>query len=140
MLFEMLFKLFMRVQIFVFRRTHGKSMSFMRGMPILLLTTVGRKSGKSRTTPLMYFRDGDSYVISASNNGRDQYPSWFHNLKNSSQVEIEVPGRRLMVSPTIATKDEQTRLWAELVAQAPFFDDYKKGTTRSIPLVLLRPK
>ena len=139
MLFEMLFKLFTRVQVFIFRRTHGKNMSFMRGMPILLLTTVGRKSGKSRTTPLMYVCDGDNYVICASNNGRDKYPSWFHNLKSSSQVEIEVPGKHFMVSPTIATDDEQTRLWAQLVAQAPFFDDYKNGTTRPIPLVLLRP-
>jgi deazaflavin-dependent oxidoreductase (nitroreductase family) len=115
-------------------------MSFMRGMPILLLNTVGRKSGKSRTTPLMYFRDGDYYVISASNNGRDKHPSWFHNLKNSSQVEIEIPGKRLIVSPTIATKEEHTRLWSQLVAQAPFFDGYRKSTTRPIPLVLLRPQ
>jgi deazaflavin-dependent oxidoreductase (nitroreductase family) len=140
MIFDTLFKLFTRVQVFVFRRTHGKIMSFMRGMPILLLTTIGRKSGKSRTAPLMYIRYGENYVISASNNGRDKYPSWFHNLKNSSQVEIEVPGKQFMVSPTIATEDEQTRLWAQLVAQAPFFDDYRKGTTRPIPLVLLRPK
>jgi F420H(2)-dependent quinone reductase len=139
MIFEMLFKLFMKVQIFVFRRTQGKSMSSMRGMPILLLNTVGRKSGKSRTTPLMYILDGDNYVICASNNGRDKYPSWFHNLKNSSQVEIVIPGRCLRVSPAIATEREQTRLWAQLVAQAPFFEVYKKGTSRPIPLVLLRP-
>ena len=111
MIFETLFKLFMQVQIFIFRRTQGKRMSFMRGMPILLLNTVGRKTGKSRTIPLMYFRDGDSYVISASNNGRDKYPSWFHNLKHASRVEIEIPGRHVMTSPSIATEDEQERLW-----------------------------
>ena len=88
----------------------------------------------------MYFRDGDSYVISASNNGRDKYPSWFHNLKHASRVEIEIPGRHVMASPSIATEDEQARLWPQLVAQAPFFDDYRKGTTRPIPLVLLRPQ
>jgi F420H(2)-dependent quinone reductase len=140
MIFETLFKIVQRVQIFIFRRTQGKSMSSMRGMPILLLNTLGRKSGKSRTTPLMYFRDGENYVITASNLGRDQYPSWFYNLKNSSQVEIEVPGQRLVVSPSIASESEQARLWPQLVAQAPFFDEYRKGTTRPIPLVLLRPR
>src|SRR5215212_9589646 len=139
MIFETLFKVVTRVQIFIFRRTQGKRMAYMRGMPILLLNTVGRKSGKSRTTPLMYFRDGENYVITASNLGRDQYPSWFYNLKNSSQVEIEVPGQRLVVSPSIASESEQARLWPQLVAQAPFFDEYRKGTTRPIPLVLLRP-
>ena len=119
----------MQLQIFIFRQTRGKWMSSMRGMPVLLLNTVGRKSGKPRTTPLMYIRDGDAYVVTASNNGRDKHPAWFHNLEASPQVEIEIPGKRLPVLASKATPAEHDRLWAQLIAQAPFFDGYQKGTT-----------
>ena len=124
-----MFKLFMQLQIFIFRRTRGKWMSSMRGMPVLLLNTVGRKSGKPRTTPLMYIRDGGAYVITASNSGADKHPAWFHNLEASPRVEIEIPGKRLPVSASKATPAEHDRLWAQQVAQAPFFDGYQKGTT-----------
>lgn len=140
MVFNTLFKMFMRVQIAVFRLTNGKAMSAMRGMPILILTTLGRKTGNRRTTPLMYLRDGESYVITASNNGKDRQPAWFLNLQASPQVQIEVPGTRLDVSASVATQKERERLWAQLVARAPFFDGYQKGTTRTIPMVLLRPR
>lgn len=139
MLFDRLFKLFTRLQIAVFRRTNGRRMAFMRGMPVLLLTTVGRKTRRQRTTPLMYIRDGDNYVVTASNNGRDSHPAWFYNLQGSPQIYIEVPGKRLQAIASIATTAEQDRLWPQLVAQAPFFDDYQKGTTRPIPMVLLKP-
>jgi len=111
----------------------------MRGMPILLLITVGRKTWQRRTTPLMYIRDGDSYVITASNNGRDTHPAWFLNLEATPQVTIEVPGKRLQAIASTATTAERERLWPQLVAQAPFFDDYQKGTARPIPMVRLRP-
>jgi deazaflavin-dependent oxidoreductase (nitroreductase family) len=140
MVFAWLFKLFMRLQISVFRRTNGKQMAYMRGMPVLLLTTIGRKTRQQRTTPLMYVRDGDNYVIAASNNGRDSHPGWFHNLQASPQVYIEVPGKRLQAIASVATTAERERLWPQLVAQAPFFDDYQKGTAPPIPMVLLRPK
>ena len=139
MVFISLFKMFMRVQIAVFRLTNGKAMSAVRGMPILLLTTIGRKTGKRRTTPLMYLRDGESYVITASNNGRDRQPAWFLNLQASPQGQIDVPGKRLDMSASVAAQKERDRLWAQLVAKAPFFDGYQKGTARLIPMVLLRP-
>jgi F420H(2)-dependent quinone reductase len=136
---DSLFKLFTKLQIAVFRRTNGKSMASMRGMPVLLLTTVGRKTRQQRTTPLMYIRDGDAYIITASNNGRDSHPAWFYNLQASPQVTIEVPGKRLQVIASVATTVERERLWPKLVAQAPFFDGYQKGTARPIPMVLLMP-
>jgi deazaflavin-dependent oxidoreductase (nitroreductase family) len=128
MVFEFLFKVFVKVQIGVFRLTNGRAMSAMRGMPVLLLTTVGRKTGKHRTTPLMYTQDGERYVITASNNGRDWHPAWFHNLQASPKVQIEVPGKRLDVSASVATQVERDRLWPQLVSRAPFFDEYRKGT------------
>jgi len=112
----------------------------MRGTPVLLLNTVGRKTGKPRTTPVMYIRDDDAYVITASNGGADKHPAWFLNIEASPQVEIEVPGKRIPVLASIATPVEHERLWAQLVARAPGFDGYQKGTTRIIPMVLLRPR
>ena len=132
------FKLFMFVQITLFRLTNGRLMASMRGMPVLLLNTVGRKTGKKRTTPLMYIKDGDDYIITASNNGRDHHPGWFYNLKESPQVTIEVPGQKLLVNASVATKEQSARLWPELISKAPFFDKYRKGTLRDIPMVILR--
>ena len=140
MAFDVLFRVFIRFQIAVFRWTNGRAMSAMRGMPILLLTTVGRKTGKRRTTPLMYIRDGERYVITASNNGKARHPAWFHNLQASPQVQIEVPGERLDVSASVATQRERDRLWPQLVSKAPFFDGYQRNTSRLIPMVLLKPR
>ena len=139
MIFDRVFKLFTRLQVAVFRRSNGKRMAFMRGMPVLLLTTVGRKTRQQRTTPLMYIRDGDVYVITASNNGRDNHPAWFYNLQADPQVTIEVPGKRLQATASTATPAERERLWPQLVTQAPFFDNYQKGTARPIPMMLVRP-
>lgn len=137
MIFNRLFQLFTRLQIAVFRRTGGKRMASMRGMPVLLLTTVGRKTQMPRTTPLMYIRDAEAYVITGSNNGRDHQPAWFYNLQASPQVVIEVPGKRLTATASVATPAERERLWPQLVARAPFFDDYQKNTSRTIPMVIL---
>ena len=140
MVFEALFKIFIRFQIAAFRLTNGRAMSAIRGMPILLLTTVGRKTGKRRTTPLMYIRDGERYVITASNNGKARHPAWFHNLQASPQAQIEIPGERLDASASVATQIERDRLWPQLVSKAPFFDGYQRNTSRLIPMVLLKPR
>jgi len=132
------FKLFLLIQITIFRLTNGRLMASMRGMPVLLLNTVGRKTGKKRTTPLMYVKDGDDFIITASNNGRDHHPGWFYNLKECPQVTIEVPDRKLLVNASVATKEESARLWPILISEAPFFDKYRKGTSRNIPMVVLR--
>jgi F420H(2)-dependent quinone reductase len=138
--FAWLFKLFTKIQVAIFRSTNGKMLASMRDMPILLLSTVGRKSGRIRTTPLMYLRDGENYVIIASNNGRDRHPAWFYNLQASPQVEIEIPGKRLQATASVASPDERDHLWPILVAKAPFYDGYRKKTSRSIPMVFLKPR
>jgi deazaflavin-dependent oxidoreductase (nitroreductase family) len=91
-MFAALFGFFVRIQIAVFRLTHGRLMSNVRGMPILLLTTLGRRSGRRRTTPLMYLRDGEDYVIIASNLGRLHHPAWFYNLQASPRRRSRSPG------------------------------------------------
>ena len=135
----MLFRIFIGLHVAVFRFTNGKILSYISGMPILLLSTRGRKSGKTRTTPVTYIRDGENYVITASNNGRDNHPAWFYNLQAESQAGLELPGKKLQVTATVATQAERERLWPELVKQAPFFDRYQKSTDRIIPMVVLKP-
>lgn len=139
-MFEMLFRLFIKLQIAVFRRTNGRRMAILKGMPVLLLNTVGRKSKKQRTTPVMYIRDGENYVITASNSGNEHAPGWFYNLQSTPRVTIEVPGKQLQVISSIVPSAEKTRLWSQLIAQAPFFDGYRKKTSRVIPMILLQPE
>jgi len=129
---------FMRFQVYMYRRSGGKRMGHLRGMPVLLLTTVGRKTGKERVTPVMYLRDGDNYVVTASNNGRDKQPSWLLNLKAHPQTKIEVDGITRSVMAQQASVEEKGRLWPQLVERAPFFEGYQRSTKRDIPMVILR--
>jgi F420H(2)-dependent quinone reductase len=138
--FKFLFYLFTRFQILIFRFTGGRALASMRGMPVLLLTTTGRKTGKRRTTPLMYIRDGEKYVITASNSGSDHGPAWYRNLLAEPGVEVDVPGRRLHVQSAVAKPAEHEKYWAQLVTRAPFFEAYRKGTSRHIPIVILTPQ
>ncbi len=129
----------MRLQVFVYRRSGGRRMAHLRGMPILVLTTAGRRTGKERVTPVMYFQDGESFVITASNNGRDRQPSWFLNLKAQPQAKIEVGGMTKVVIARQASVEERGRLWPQLVERAPFFDGYQQNAPREIPMVILKP-
>jgi F420H(2)-dependent quinone reductase len=129
----------MRMQVLVYRRSGGKRMGRLRGMPVLLLTTVGRKTGKRRVTPVMYMREGNSFVITASNNGRDGQPGRFLNLIAQPKTTIEVDGITKSVSAIRASTKEKERLWPQLVERAPFFEGYQKSAKRDIPMVILRP-
>ncbi len=138
MIGKWIFKQFMRFQIFMYRRSGGKTLGRVRGMPVLLLTTVGRKTGKQHVTPVMYLRDGENYVVTASNNGADKHPGWFVNLQSNPQTTIEVGNMTRGVLAHQASPEEKKRLWTQLVEQAPFFEDYQKKTTRDIPMVILQ--
>ena len=129
----------MGLQIFVIRRSGGKKMAHLRGMPVLLLTTVGRKSGKRRVTPVMFVRDGSNFVVTASNNGAKSNPAWFLNLMANARVTIEVGGSTREATAHKANPEERERLWTQLVQKAPFFEGYSKGTKREIPMVVLQP-
>ena len=139
MIGKWLFQQIIRLQIYMYRRSGGKRMGHVRGMPLLLLTTIGRKTGEQRVTPVMYIRDGDNYVITASNSGADKHPNWFLNLKANPRTTIEVGSMTVSVTARQASPEEKAGLWAQLVAQAPFFEDYTKKTTRNIPMVILQP-
>jgi F420H(2)-dependent quinone reductase len=108
-------------------------------MPVLLLTTTGRRTGKERTWPVGYMRDGDAYVIVASNGGLAAHPSWYYNLTAEPRVVIEVGGERKAVQATTTDGTERSRLWARIVDRYSNFTKYQDGVTRELAVVLLRP-
>ena len=129
----------MAMHVFLYRRTNGAIGGRDRNMPILLLTTTGRKTGKRRTRPVMYLQDGTNYVIVASNAGMDSHPAWFWNLRHNPRVMIEVGDVKMAALAELANPTEREWLWSELVAKAPFYADYQKHTAREIPVLILRP-
>ena len=108
------------------------------GDKLLLLTTRGAKSGVVRTTPLVYHRDGDRYVIAASKGGAPSHPGWYHNLVKNREAEIEVGTDKFKVRATpIAKGPERDRLYNAHGENFAAFKDYPKKTTRIIPVVVL---
>src|SRR2546430_16098075 len=123
-----------------FRANSGEIKSGMfAGAPILLLTTIGAKSGERRTMPLAFTRDGDSYVVIASKGGAPTHPAWFHNLVAHPEVTIEVGGEKMSATARVAEGEERDRLFRAQAELMPNFDDYQKNTTRVIPVVVLEP-
>jgi deazaflavin-dependent oxidoreductase (nitroreductase family) len=108
------------------------------GRPMLILTTIGAKSGKLRETPVTCSRDDDAWVIVASNNGAPEDPAWYHNLVSSPHVTIEVDGRAFEVVAEIADEGERRRLYDRHAALHPSFLEYPALTSRVIQVVVLR--
>ena len=120
-----------------YRLSGGRLMGSMRGAPILLLTTTGRKSRKWRSTPLAYVPEGDSYVLMASNAGRPSHPAWYLNLRQEPAATIRVKTRTLPVRAETLGSEERARLWQRLREMSPFPDEYQSKTSRVIPLIRL---
>ena len=131
--------LFLSLYVGLYRLTGGRFGGSMRGFKILLLHTIGRKSGQAHTTPLGYFENDGGYVIVASNSGSDKNPGWYYNLKNGSQVEIEMQDRRLQAQVQMIDSASRPAIWKKIVAAAPNYGAYEKQTKREIPLVWLKP-
>jgi deazaflavin-dependent oxidoreductase (nitroreductase family) len=107
------------------------------GVPTLLLTTRGRKSGQLRRTALIYGRTGDSYVVVASQGGDPRHPAWYLNLDADPDVHVQVKADEFDARARTATGEERARLWREMVRIWPAYDDYQARTDREIPVVVL---
>ena len=107
------------------------------GRDVLILTTKGAKSGETRVTPIVYTRDGERYVIVASKGGAPTHPSWFHNLKAHPHVTLEVDGEAFPAHARVVDEDDYERLYQHHASINPGFHDYRKKTTRKIPVVVL---
>jgi len=108
--------------------------------PMLLLDHVGAKSGRNRTTPLAYLRDGENFVIVASKGGHPRNPAWFHNLKAHPDTSVQVGSKHVPVHARVVEGEEHERLWREVVDLYSGYADYQERTDRQIPLVVLEPR
>ena len=123
----------------VYRATGGRLFGRMGKSPILLLNTVGRKTGMKRTSPLLYVMDGEDFVIIASKGGAPTHPAWYLNLKANPDATVEVGDREVRVRAEEVDSQEKDRLWQKMVEMYPPYDDYQTRTKREIPLLVLRP-
>ena len=133
-------KLMSAAQTFLIRASGGRLFTrFLRGAPVGLLTTVGRKSGQRRTLPLIFLEDGERIVLVASQGGMPRHPIWYLNLEANPEVEFQVRGRRRSYKAHTASPEEKLALWPRLCEIYPAYDDYQARTDREIPVVLLEP-
>jgi deazaflavin-dependent oxidoreductase (nitroreductase family) len=140
-------KVMSSVNVRVYRLTGGRIGGTWRigagwrdPVPICLLEHRGRRTGKLRTTPLVYLRDGDNVVVVASQAGRPHHPLWFRNLQADPDVTVQVRRDRRPMRARTAETAERGRLWPRLVDLYADYDSYQSWTDREIPVVVLEPR
>lgn len=121
----------------VYRETNGETGYIWNGVPILLLTTQGRKSGEPRTVPLIYRQVGELSVVIASKGGSAAHPAWFLNILDNPEVEVQIKADVFPARARIAEGAEREALWAEAASAWPQYDTYQTRTDRLIPVVAL---
>ena len=117
--------------------TNGEDGHIWKGVPTLLLTTLGRRSGKPRRLGLIYGEDGDRYVIVASKGGAEKHPEWYLNLLDNPEVQVQILADRFRAHARTATPEEHKALWPHMAKIWPDYNKYQKKTSRQIPLVIL---
>lgn len=127
------------MHITLYRLSGGAMGGMVEGVPNLLLTTTGRKSGKKFTTPLFYFTHDGAWVVVASAAGAASDPNWWKNLQANPEAQVQVGPHRFRVRAEAAPEELKQRLWPFFALHYPAYDEYQKRTERSIPLVMLRP-
>lgn len=120
-----------------YEATGGKEGHAWEGTQTLLLTTVGRRSGEPRTTPLIYAPFGDAYTIVASKGGADEPPAWYLNLAAEPNVEVQIWDERFKARARTASAEEKPAIWKTMVSEWPAYDEYQQRTEREIPVVVL---
>lgn len=131
-------RLFWKVHPQIYQLSSGRIGGSLLGLPVLLLTTKGRKSGLPRTKALMYLPYEGDFVVIASNLGQDHHPHWWLNLQTDPEAEVEIRGEKIPVVAREAEGEERQKIWQQLIAKAPSYDAYKDKTSRSIPVVVLQ--
>jgi F420H(2)-dependent quinone reductase len=123
----------------LYEKTDGR-FTWLGGLPVLLLRTVGCKTGQARTAALVYLKDGDDLVVVASNGGSDKSPGWFFNVQKSPDVNVQIGRQRKRMRARVADKQERVRLWPLVNRNnSNRYDAYQAETPREIPLVILSP-
>lgn len=132
-----------RVNVAVYRATGGRiggrwrvGSAFPRGVPVCLVTTIGRKSGRPRTAPLLFLEDGDKVILVASQGGLPKHPLWFRNIQANPEVTVQIRSRIRTMRARVASDAERAAYWPRLTAMYPDFDKYQSWTDRVIPVVV----
>jgi deazaflavin-dependent oxidoreductase (nitroreductase family) len=137
-------RLYARSHAVVYARTAGRlggALRVARGArpPVLLLVTIGRRSGTVRTTPLIYLRDGDDLVVIAANAGHPSDPAWWLNLAADPRATVQIGAERRAVVAHAAEGDRRDRLWRRFAAMYAGLEDYQRQARRRFPVVVLAP-
>jgi len=132
-----LIKLFWRIHPKIYHWSGGRIGSSIMGLPVLLLTTKGRKTGLLRTKALMYIPYGENFVVYASNLGESKHPAWWLNLETNSKATVEVKGTSYNVRAREAEGEEREKLWHKVTDRVPAYNQYQTRTSRRIPVVVL---
>lgn len=128
-----------RKQVELYEGTDGAEGADMRGLPVIIVTHHGRKTGAIRKTPLMRVIDGDKYVLVGSRGGAAEHPLWVHNLRADADVEIRDKTAVHQMRAREVQGKERTRLWKIAVATYPSYEEYQQKTARVIPVFLAEP-
>jgi deazaflavin-dependent oxidoreductase (nitroreductase family) len=123
-----------------FRKNHGKVGGYFKGAPLLILHNTGARSGKARLNPMMYFKDGDRYLVFASKGGADTNPDWYYNIKANPDVQIEVGDETVHAHAEEISGPERDRLYGLQASIYPTFREYQLKTKRIIPVIALVPR
>jgi deazaflavin-dependent oxidoreductase (nitroreductase family) len=124
----------------LYRRTGGRwGRRWFAGAPVMVLQTTGRRSGRIRSTPVLYLRDGDRFVVMAANAGADRTPAWWLNLQSAGTGEVTLGRRRITITPREVTGEEKIRLLRAFIHMYPQAECYQDFTDRDIPLISLEP-
>lgn len=134
-----LLQIFMGINSFMIHASKGKIGSRLGKQTILLMHTIGRKTGKQHTTPIAYFTVGDTYYVIGSNWGQKKNAAWYYNLKKQPVIKIEVDGKVILVQTREAQAEEYNRLWENAVTHHPDYLHYKEMTSRHIPIMVFEP-
>jgi F420H(2)-dependent quinone reductase len=129
-----------RLHAYLWRLTRGRFVDGIGAAPFFLLTTKGRKTGRLRTTPVLYLEDGRDFIVVASFGGNDMHPAWYLNLKEHPEAEVVIRGERRRMSAREITSEEKKLIWPRLVKLYPQFEIYQQRTSREIPLLRLTAK
>jgi len=129
-----------KVHTALYRMTGGSLGHQLDGLDILLLTTIGFRTGKHYQTPMPYFQHPGGFLLIASNAGQKTNPGWYYNLIHQPGVEIQIRRNQIQAFASILEGDEREAWWSRLIDLQPRYIQYQQTTTRLIPLVLLEPK
>ena len=130
-----------RANTWIYQKTDGKlGGKFLKGAPVALLTTTGRKTGEPRVSPLLFMREGNRIVLIASQGGAATNPMWYLNLKANPSVSVQIKDEVLNLIARDATEEERAHYWPKMASMYSSFDDYQSWTDRVIPVVICDPR